>query len=242
MHPKILNIIIVVSLLGMLFVTIRDTFYPPKQSEIVASELVSPTISNKVASVAKTHIDPEIPCKNEYFNFSKGTTWRYKLSTGAIFTSTVTSSSGSVVTISTKLPTVKEPAISTLTCRKSGVYGLPFIPISSKSIPKNITDSIMLIPNASILQKGSEWTSTIDLGIQGITVKSNVEKITDQTIDVASTLDLGAIPANLSPVGNGKILEYTLTKGIGISTLKFLIGKDGKTSSGFDVTLVGYSL
>lgn len=252
MSPRFLNIIIAASMLGMLLIVVKEKYYPRLPSLIesgsgTGGQAQTPQ-SSQINAVTATKTDPEIPCANEYFNFQKGTAWKYKLSTGALFTSTVASNSASLVTINTTLPPSKEPTTSTLTCRKSGVYGLPFFPITSKSIPQSLVDSILLIPNGKELTNGQSWTSTIDLGIQipflssnGVTIKSTVEKATNQSATIASTLDLGSLPANLSPIGNGKILEYTLTKGIGISSLKLLVGKDGKTSSGFIVSLAHFS-
>lgn len=243
MSPRMLNFIIAISMVGMLFIVVKEKYYPSAQP-IQATAQPDQTNQTQIDAASATQADPEIPCKNAYFSFNPKSTWKYKLSTNETFTSTIATASATSVTINSKLASAKEPLTSTLTCKESGIYGLPFIPITSKSIPQTLVDSILLIPSTKELTKSQTWTSTIDLGIQipfiatnGITIKSTVEKVTDVSATIGSTLDLGSIPANLSPIGNGKILEYTLVKGVGISDLKVMVGQDGKASSGFNITL-----
>ncbi len=242
MSSRTLNIIIAISMVGMLIIVVKEKYYPSAQpTQAAVEESKAQETHLDAASAVKP--DAQVPCKSAYFSFNPKSTWKYKLSTGELFTSSIAKTTDSSVTINSKFSTQKEPLTSTLTCKESGIYGLPFIPITSKSIPQSLVDSILLIPSTKELTKGQTWTSNIDIGMQipflgdkGITIKSTVEKVTDISATISSTLDLGSIPASMSPVGSGKILEYTLVKGIGISELKVTAGK------GFNVTLARFEV
>lgn len=162
------------------------------------------------------------------------------MSVGTTFTSTVTESTDSSVTISTKLPSAKDPVISTLTCKKSGIYGLPFIPITSKDIPNSIMNAILFIPPDSRLNQQVEWDSTIDVGVQipfaagGIAIHSKVREFTDDSVTIGSSINMGTslLPGNVQADKNGDILEYTLTKEVGVSSM---------TIAGVKATLTGFN-
>lgn len=236
MSPRFLNFIIVLSIVGIAGVLLKERFFP--------KPIGTPQVASAQASVVDTvptqEPDSLIPCQSSYFNFQKGNSWKYKMTAGASFTSTVIQNTDSSITISTKLPTTKEAIISTLTCKKSGIYGLPFIPITSKSIPTSIMNAILFIPNDSKLTKDAVWDSTIDIGVQiplvaeGIKIVSKVRSLTDNTFTVGSSINMGTslLPGTVTPDKNGDILQYTLTKEVGVSSM---------TIAGVTATLTGFN-
>lgn len=238
MSPRFLNVIIALSIIGISGVLLKERFFPtPIASPQVASAQESAEITPAGLSPAP---DPLVPCQSSYFNFQKGTAWKYKMTVGTTFTSTVVESTESSATISTKIASVKDPITSTLTCKKSGIYGLPFIPITSKKIPSSIMESILFIPPDSQLSKTAQWDSTVNIGVQiplvgdGITIHSKVQDYADSTITIGSSINIGTsmLPGNITPDKNGNILEYALTKGVGASSL---------TVAGVKATLVGFN-
>ncbi len=241
MSPRFLNFVIFVSLVGITGILLKERFFPaPAGLSPLGGAQVASAQASAVEAVPTQEPDSLIPCQSSYFNFQKGNSWKYKMTGGTTFTSTVLQNVDSSVTISTKLPTTKEAIISTLTCKKSGVYGLPFIPITSKSIPTSIIDAILFIPNDSKLTKDAVWDSTIDIGVQiplvsdGIKVLSKVRTLTENTITIGSSINMGAsfLPGTVTPDKNGDILQYTLTKGVGVSSM---------TMAGVTATLTGFN-
>lgn len=239
MSPRFLNIIIALSIIGIAGVLVKERFFPSSVIPASAETQVA-SAQESVESTPSPAPDPLVPCENTYFNFQKGSAWKYKLSVGTTFTSTVVENADSSVTISTKLPSTKEPVESTLTCKKSGVYGLPFIPITSKEIPASIMDAILFIPPDAQLTQQSQWDSTIDVGVQipfsagGIGIHSKVREFTDNSVTVGSSINMGTslLPGNIQADKNGDILEYTLTKGVGVSSM---------TVAGVTATLTGFN-
>lgn len=236
MSPRFLNVIIALSVVGIVGVLLKERFFPTP----VATPQVASAQATAVESTPSPAPDPLVPCKSSYFNFEKGSAWKYKMSAGTTFTSTVVESTESSVTISTKILSVKEPIKSTLTCKKSGIYGLPFVPITSKSIPASIMNAILFIPPDAQLTKTAEWDSTIDVGVQipfaegGIAIHSTIREYADDSVTVGSSINMGTslLPGNIQADKNGDILQYTLTKGVGVSSM---------TIAGVKATLTGFN-
>ena len=239
MSPRFLNFIIALSVVGIVGVLLKERFFPSSVIPANAGAQLA-SAQESVESTPTPAPDSLVPCKSSYFNFEKGNAWKYKMSVGTTFTSTVVENTESSVTISTKILSVKEPIKSTLICKKSGIYGLPFVPITSKSIPTSIMNAILFIPHDSTLTKDAQWDSTIDIGVQiplsaeGIKVHSKIRTVTDETITVGSSINMGTslLPGVVTPDSNGDILQYTLTKGVGVKSM---------TIAGVTATLTGFN-
>lgn len=222
MSPRFLNVIIALSIIGIAGILLKERFFsaPTAASQVVSAQA-------RVEITPSTAPDPLIPCQSSYFNFQKGTSWKYKLSAGTTFISTIVENASSSATISTKIASAKEPIVSKLTCKQSGIYGLPFIPITSKSIPPSLMNSLLFLPPDVQITKGSVWESPINIGVQipftskGIAISSTVRKVTENSVTVGSTINVGSglLPENIVPNKNGDILEYTLTKDLGVSAM-----------------------
>lgn len=173
MNKKLLDFIIKISIIGIFVITVKDYYYAhySKKTE-VAQTIITPT------SIVNS--DPVIPCQNPYFNFKKGTVWRYKIVSEVqskndkdiitdYFTNTISEASPSSLMIETKLEGQKEKIKTVLVCRKSGIYGLPF-PLTQilaenlnfKILPLDI-NSMLFLPSPDILKKGKEWQTKIQL-------------------------------------------------------------------------------
>lgn len=178
MNKKLLDFIIKISIIGIFVITIKDYYYTHYLKKTEVQQIIitpTPSIVNS---------DPIIPCQNPYFNFKKGTIWRYKIVSEIqskndkdiitdYFTNTISEASPSSLMIETKLEGQKGKTKTVLICRKSGIYGLPFpltqilaknlnfkIPLSDFS---QLINSISFLPSSDKLRKGRQWQTKIQL-------------------------------------------------------------------------------
>ncbi|OGK19651.1 hypothetical protein A3D80_01950 [Candidatus Roizmanbacteria bacterium RIFCSPHIGHO2_02_FULL_40_13b] len=248
MNSRILNAIIIVSLVGIVGISLHDRFFPKKEVVVQAPTITQAPV---VVESAKSSQDTSTaPCQSDYFNFKKGSAWKYKLLVGDVTTSTITATTSSSVTITTVFPK-KEPVETVLTCRKTGVYGLPLalLPESPlQSILSTISGSVLLISTNDTLKVNSSWESPIDINLKipfistdGVKVVSTVEKQVGDTLTISSKLILGSIPEGLSPIKNGKVIEYQLQKNVGIKSLKFLVGESASATGSGQLNLVSFT-
>lgn len=177
MNKKLLDFIIKISIIGIFVITVKDYYYAhySKKTEVAQTIIAPNSIVNS---------DPVIPCQNPYFNFKKGTVWRYKVVSEIqskndkdiitdYFTNTISEASPSSLIIETKLESQKEKIKTVLVCKKSGIYGLPFpltqiltkdlsskIPLSDFS---QLINSISFLPSPDKLRKDRQWQTNIQL-------------------------------------------------------------------------------
>lgn len=229
-NAKILNAIILISLAGIILISVKDSLgdedrFPPPPLPPQARPL----------SVS----DPEIPCVNKYFNFKKGTTWQYRMSTVMeasgqrqtstdVLTNTISEASTSSVIITTQFNKQKESTKTRLVCKKNGVYGFPF-PLTSNIDLTSFLQSVRLIPPYPQLEKGTSWQDNITVGetLQDISLPFTIPLMANHRV-VTVNKQSAVIIADL--VVNDKTLEvfndltddvvtYTLAEGKGLVNL-----------------------
>lgn len=207
MRKNFLNLIIFVSIIGIVILTVRDYFLVERSNITKNKNIFIPT--QPITPSPTKDSNPKIPCQNKFFNFKKGTIWQYKLiseielnkekqTLDTFFTNKIIEASGSSIIIETQFKGEKEKAVSTLVCRKNGIYGFPFLlvpnsllesfPLLSQFINFIKSDeSILLLPSEEKLKKGEEWP-TISLAGFGILLNSKITNEVKQSV-----LDLGYI-------------------------------------------------
>lgn len=199
MSKRILNLIIFLSITGILIITARDYLLSQKTKNKVKNK-PSPTITQGIPPSKPKEVNPQVPCQNRFFNFKKGTTWRYKLilemkengkkqqMLNTFFTNKIIEASSSSVIIESQLK--GEKITNQLSCRKDGIYGLPF-PLLPTSFLKNLSplplkvdltnQSILLLPSEEKLKKGKNW-STISLPEPGFSLNNEIVKETREHV------------------------------------------------------------
>lgn len=101
-------------------------------------------------------------------------------------------------------------------------------------------ETLLFLPPDTQLTKGTTWQSPINIGVQipfasqGIAIASTVRKISENSISIGSTINVGSglLPENIVRNKNGDILEYTLNKDLGVSSM---------TVAGVTATLTGFN-
>lgn len=194
MNKKILNLIIIFSLIGILAISARDYFLGKRKTKPAVIATPSPTPPTGGPTPT---IDLKVPCQNKYFNFQKGTAWRYKLTSEieiggdladktkpgqtsqkktAFFTNEIVEASPSSVMIETQFEGDEEKKTTTLTCKKSGLYGFPY-PLMIEGMIENLNlktpisgfvsldKSILFLPSDESLKEGESWQSQIGLNL-----------------------------------------------------------------------------
>lgn len=187
MNKKFLNLLIAISTIGIVFLFARDTFFAPIRSRKLVANITpskTPTISNI------KNIDSPTACQHKYFNFAKGTAWRYKLNSNIdikgdtknssknseyYFTNRLVQASPSSAVMETIFDNDDEKIQTILTCRKSGIYGFPF-PFTGPDLQKQTLDkskalfafgkidkNMLFLPAGSKLKVGESWQSKISV-------------------------------------------------------------------------------
>ena len=279
MYRNILNFIISFSIVGLIFVFANDYFFAPKTERKTAVNL-TPTIK-LMATINPAKIDPLVNCNSKYFNFQKGTSWRYKMySTIDIkdkdktapknyqyyFTNTVIKASGTSAVIETMFDNDEDEKIqTTLTCKKSGIYGLP-LPLTGPESPRPSVDksrelfklgkigkNVLFIPADNKLKPGESWQSIISIEtglpilsnlnisiknkIAGQRVKTTKEKITKTILDVESKIVDFDLPTNSIKLPQGNIFTYSLEENTGVLNyiLDFKVEEFGSIASSMEL-------
>lgn len=165
MRQKILNAIIAFSLVGILAISIKNAAFSKNQPSASVTPSTTPNQNTQ-------YNDPKISCSNRYFAFEKGTRWRYAITTAVatqegkktekdFFTAVITTASASSITIESRYDSAKnEPVTTELTCRKSGIYGIPFPFLQSMELDF-LTQSVSLFPPDRPLKKNDVWIFTL---------------------------------------------------------------------------------
>lgn len=174
--------------MGIVVILARDYFFAPNTfKKSVAG--VSPTLDPTPTLIPEKN-DPEVACDHKYFNFQKGTSWRYKLETDIdiqsdsahsaetdqyFFTNKVMQTTSSTAVIETIFDNDDEKIITTLTCHKSGIYGFPFPLLGpelktekidkSKELFKIVKPSqtMLFLPPSADFTKGKVWQNILSL-------------------------------------------------------------------------------
>lgn len=225
-NQKNLNYIIVVSIIGIVFIAFRDYYVSAK-----AQKSPTPQVTPSVKVVEKS--DPDILCQHKYFNFKKDAVWRYKISTlvetkegrettTSFFTTRVTRVSSSSVKLTTSFKDQKETVETQLTCKKSGVYGLPF-PITVGVDLSSFLPSLRLLPPDENLKKDQSWQTRLNLAPM-IDLPADVPVVLNHKVVGAKgsaltvMTDLVFNEETLKSFNDwtDEILQYELKEGVGI--------------------------
>lgn len=249
MPPKLLNIIIAVSAVGLIVIGGKDLFLSPQK---ISQTLPSPTLS------PTPFVDSEVPCQNAYFNFQKGTTWNYQIDSKTeigkkqdtkkySLINTVKEASPSSLLIESQIN--KEPKkILTLICRQSGLYGFsfPFLPesLSNASSVLATGDSVRFLPNDTLLAPGQTWTDNIGLLLKHTAQSQTQQNILDagmkNVIEIATTVDMAGLPIEVLGIKQAPSLKYHVAEGIGITDFSFSANFGNDDFVNFDVKLVDF--
>lgn len=169
LNLKVLNGIIIFSLVLIAAIAINNTFIHPKKAQTVAQ--TSPTIpSNPIADTERTMTHEPISCETLSFPFTTGSRFTYDKKTNittAGKTESITGStiltvkdiSGSTIYIETRELSSKKSQSYELSCFTDGIYGIPFSLIdlgqptatdSAKSVSGADTSGLNMISTDSI--------------------------------------------------------------------------------------------
>lgn len=219
-NNKILNFVIAVSILGIIIAISRDYLFKRSVQQVAQKDqTVIPTL---ISTPAVAQLGT-VPCKNSFFVFKKGTTWRYKILNGtkeSFLTSETIASTSSSITLQTTFEDTKEKSTSTILCKEDGVYGLPFPIVSFLTQDKTsglgglaqyikIDNNLKLLPEEKLLTSNGTWKTPIPISVSlpiklpisvnlnnnvsGILTKSILNKTNLREITVQSTLDLSGL-------------------------------------------------
>ncbi|HLC94653.1 MAG TPA: hypothetical protein VJH96_03740 [Patescibacteria group bacterium] len=236
MQKRWLNRIIIVSIVGIFIFGVKDYLFKKKEIPIAPSLSQIPT-QKPIPS------NPEVPCEHPYFSFKKGTTWKYQTQVTATqeektskiinnFSSTIEEASPSSVLIGTSIQGKKEKITTKLSCRKNGVYGLPF-PLEvffdktaseaaflTSVIPSS---SFLFLPSSEKLTENTTWDENFTFATVHYETKGE-KKVTinqDKTVttlpittDLVFTQDVLASFNEMTD----DLFTYEIAKGVGITT------------------------
>lgn len=252
MRMWILNVIIAASIIGIAGIWARDSFIIPKPTTTVVSPTSIPAISPTIM------VDSQIPCQSKYFNFTPGTTWKYKASVNSVvskkkslqtytITNTIKEASSSSARILSQKNNEKPVEIK-LVCKQSGIYGFsfPFLPQTlseaSASGGFNIgsflgsSGPLRFLPSNDKLKVGSSWEDNIGVQLKH-TVKSQDE---NNVLEIVSTLTVMGFPIDLIQLSGKPQLIYHLKPSVGVEDFAFLMSTDADNSVQFSLKLVDF--
>lgn len=218
MQAIILNTIIIVSLLGILGLSAKDYFFPTKTTSEIAVFL-TPTVVIETKKIAPND-KPTLSCANRYFNFQKGTTWKYRLTAEFVinknknkidktFVNTIIDTTPTAITIETKYYPEKNTKKTVVTCKETGLHGFPF-PYGEEGLNVFFKPTILL-PTEDKLVTGGEWQNPIDLKLPipflnfQLSLASKVADVSNkkvfgikrQVVEIDSKLDAKSLPIDI---------------------------------------------
>lgn len=262
MSTKLLNIIIGVSLIGIIGISSLQVFtknYPAYKEN--SRQLTLPSQGQPPSTA-----DELTACAGPYINFKEGTEWTYKLVTETTDdTSTKKKANTQTTMIKTRLTKKEatrmtfehqvngslEKSTSELICRKSGIYGIPVVFFDKTTlsiIPKNITTYInqhlLLIPNRKVY-RGKEWESKID--ISGFKPALRFSVISEKTYVLpnnskTNALHIASAANSGGPIDIGSLLkfEYNIGEQVGFIDGLLKASIPTKGSATFTISLIGF--
>jgi len=234
MRKNFLNLVILVSIAGIIIITARDYFLAKKLKNITENKNTS-IISQPITPSSTKNNNSEVPCQNKFFNFKKGTVWRYKLisqievnkekqTIDTFFTNKIIEASGSSIIIESQFKGEEEKIVNALICKEKGVYGFPF-PTQFINFIK-LNSPILLLPSEEKLKKGGEWP-TVSLANFGISLSNKIINEAKQSLLNLGYIDTLTIQSQLKfnpsffKLGDFKArsFNYELGKNIGFLNL-----------------------
>lgn len=259
MNIKFLNFIIGFSLLGITLIFISDYL---SQSKTRGQPVVfEPTIA-AVSPMPTSKPDPLTFCQNDFFNFQKGTSWRYKLGWGDkkkiyFFTNKIIEASTSSASIDTKFDNDNNGKITKLICRKSGITGFPY-PLfpPQETVKLKIDDDIFFLPPTENLKSDYDWKSYFktDPGIPF--VDKVVIEFENKLIRGGTKLSFGKqrntasveaylkkikLPIDILKPQKEPLFKFQLLEDIGISHLELNFSQKEVGSVKSEMTLVNFT-
>ncbi len=266
MQTKILNFIIIFSFAGIVSLLAKDYFFPSKTANEI---VISPTPTVVVIEAKKTQNDePLAPCTNRYFNFQKGTTWKYRLVSeldanknknkiDKTFVNTIIDTTPTSITIETTYSPEKNTKKTVVTCKQTGVHGMPFpyleegLLASSEgqlSLLNNVSfKPTLLLPPQDKLVAGGAWQNPIDLKLPipffdfQISLDNKVINVSEQqlygmkrsVIDIESKFDTKNLPVDILKKATDQNISSQFAENIGLikSDLSLNLGSIAKIKS-----------
>lgn len=233
MSPKLQNLLIGASLLGIFMYFASDVFKKNYNPPTVPKE--------KVAIVTPIPTEALAECSGPYINIKEGAVWKYKIITTSTETETVTISTqltrkslGRIEFLTTNT-TTGEKVSTEILCKNSGVYGLP-IPLFSTNtfgdVPSDLiaplTQSVLFIPNKKVY-KNKAWNSEVDIssflpiktGAYPLAINFNVTKSGEITLPNKKSVQSISISTSANPQGSLDLsslfnINYQLGENIGL--------------------------
>ena len=228
MQKNVLNFIIAVAVLGLVIGISRDYFFKDKTEEIPRNTQTQiPTLIPSKNPETQLTI-----CKNNYFNFKKGTTWKYELKSNnstQYFTTTIIQANPTYIVVETKFDDKQKSSTSKIQCKKDGLYGLPF-PIFNFSSSDSLTPTkqasqinsltsflkfdtdVRFLPTSDVLTRNNSWTTKIPLKLSlpinlpiDITINNSVKNVMKRQILNQGTKNTISISSEFDPKSLGQL-------------------------------------
>jgi len=272
LNKVILNFIIVVSILGIGALSAKE--YLSKKTLSQSATASFPTTS-VVAPTPTSIPDPLTSCNHTYMALTKGTTWRYSLTSEHIkpstksaqlarvkpridtFTNTVVNVATGSATIETVFSSKKKTKTTRLTCRNSGIYGIPFPLFDLEEITKSQQSSLLsafvklkpiqFLPNQSVLLNGNKWLTTISPQLSipflqnsfSFTVENTITNNgnSNNELQVDSKIDTSSLPI---PIFETQSTIYTLSPKKGPTDLSIKIESSMIGNINIQLKLLGF--
>ncbi len=254
MSTKVLNIVIAISLFGIIAAALVQSVAqgPSSSANALNSQKLKPT-------TIPTPKDELAECSGPYVNIAIGSQWTYTITSETdkkpqttILTSTLAKKSAYDMEFEHVVKGSNEKTTSRLICRQSGIYGLPVSVFNSggtlKIIPSNLIESLnstlQFIPDRKVY-KGKNWTSIIDISgllpikINDIKPQIAFTVIEERNYTIAGSKETPAIVIKTSAGAGSQFdvssfldIHYTLAENIGLveSTMKATVPTKGTST------------
>lgn len=236
MTGKILNFIIIFSIIGIGVIVAKDYFTSDTKKQQLVSEIKAKAQKIIPTIVVKKTIDELVPCESKYFTFQKGATWTHNVSLEYSIngqkakidekaTTTIIATEESKIKIETVMEKSKEKNTGQIICKKSGIYGSPIALANTEKISEF---GISLFPKNEDIKKGSSQAKIgVDLPVQlpiaipkiGITINNKIASMSASIIKINSKIDLGNLLAT-DTLKEIDFMDYQLKEKTGIVSLK----------------------
>ncbi len=233
MSPKLQNLLIGASLLGIFIYFASDVFKKNYNPPTVPKE--------KVAIVTPVPTEALAECSGPYINIKEGAVWKYKITTTGTNAETVTISTQLTrkslgrIEFSTANATTGKKVSTEILCKNSGIYGLPIPLFSTKAfdnVPSELisplTQSVLFIPNKKVY-KNKAWSSEIDIssllpiktGAYPLAINFNVTKSGEITLPNKKSVQGISISTSSNPQGSIDLsslfnINYQLGENVGL--------------------------
>lgn len=240
MKDKIINAVIIFSLIGIAIILTKDYYTQKKMSVLASKEKIIKQIITTIPTI-KPITDPLVECNNKFFNFKKGTTWKYQVKSEYniltqketyedVLTNKIIEASGSSVLIETTSQKDNTKETTKIICKKSGIYNIPFPTLNKLNT--------IFIPNENKIIANGVWENNfnyeiplnfslpIDIPKIDLGLKHKVNSLIGKKAEVLVDTQISSmIPLEFTD----KTIKYTLeeNKGFTAFSANFIIKEIG---------------